>query len=63
MFLVVLVPVVYVCVFPTKYFKFIQCNLASNYFNNFMVIFGSQIFNIYFLFMPVTESILLRTKG
>ena len=30
-----------VCVFPTKYFKLIQCNLASKYFN-FIDIFVSQ---------------------
>ena len=31
----------FVCVFPTKYCKLIQCHLASKFFN-FIVIFGSQ---------------------
>ena len=37
------------CVFPTKYSKLIQCNLASKYVN-FIVIFRNQILSIFSIY-------------
>ena len=61
-FHVVLVPVVCVCVFPTKYLKLIQYKLAYKYFN-FIIIFGSETFNIYSTHYNLYVIFILRTKG